>query len=275
MPCPSILSQIRSRAAVCLLAALVITPVAPTAQARATEDDENVDQVAREHYRRGEVAFKAGRFDQAYREWEEGYRISSRPLFLVNMAHAQRRRGDLRNARALYQRFLLVEPQTKMRRELETVIREIDSTLSVEPGRRPPAARAAGSATESSDAPSADVEGSAALAPPALGTTTTAGATTTATPPAAAEAPAVVPPPVAAPPVPLGRVSLSPPPDPPSLFDRPREDVRIASPPPIYKRWWFWAGAAGVVAAGVAAVLWLRPDPYTRNGSLGTIGTVP
>jgi hypothetical protein len=251
--------------------------VGSAASASAVEDDDvQVDQVAREHYRRGEAAFKAGRFDEAYRHWEEGYRLSSRPLFLVNMAHAQRRRGELRNARSLYQRFLLVEPQTKMRRELETVIREIDSTLGVEPGRRPPSEPAAPGTPPAAGGARAGDDASAGLAPPPLGTPgSSAPAATASAAPAPAETPAVVPPPVAPPPLPLGRPALAPPPEPPSLIDRPGEGARPSSQPPIYKRWWFWAGTGGVVAAGLAAVFLLRSAPYTRSGSLGTIGIAP
>jgi hypothetical protein len=198
------------------------------------------------------------------------------------MAHAQRRRGQLRNARALYQRFLLVEPQTKMRRELETVIREIDSTLSVEPGRSPTPGRAAPAAPPADDAARAEEGAAAGLAPAPLGTpegNPAAQATPAAAAPALPEAPAVVPPPVEAPPLPLGRLALAPPApaaEPPTLIDRPGEGARASTaPPPIYKRWWFWAGAGGALVAGVAAVLWLRPDAYTRSGSLGTIGTAP
>ena len=42
---------------------------------------------AREHFRRGKEAYAAQRFDDAYREFEAGYRLSSRPLFLFNMGH--------------------------------------------------------------------------------------------------------------------------------------------------------------------------------------------
>src|SRR5207247_2486267 len=80
----------------------------------------------------GDEAFKAGRFEDAYREWEAGYKLSGRPLFLLNMAHAERRRGQLQNAHALYQRYLVIEPETKLRGEVEGVLKEIEDALAAE-----------------------------------------------------------------------------------------------------------------------------------------------
>jgi tetratricopeptide (TPR) repeat protein len=97
-------------------------------------------QRAREHYRRGDEQFRAGRFDEAYAEWEAGYALSGRPLFLVNMAHAQRRRGDLGRARELYQQYLRVEPGSKVRADVEAVLREIDQALASREEAAPPAA---------------------------------------------------------------------------------------------------------------------------------------
>jgi hypothetical protein len=208
MPSPSILSgPRRARVLVALAAALALgVPLAPAAAA----DPPEVRQ-ARELFRSGEAAFKAGRFQEAYRAWEEGYKLSPRPLFLLNMAHAERRRGELAGARTLYKRYLLMEPETPLREEVEAVLQEIDSALGAAP---PPA--------------------SAATPPPLL------------SPPPVADAPPVV-----------------------NLQDA----AAPAARPPVYKRWWFWTGVGGAVAAGVLGVVLLRGgDSYTRSGSLGTIG---
>jgi tetratricopeptide (TPR) repeat protein len=122
-----------------LISALLVL-AAPAVQA-APAEDEGV-RAGREHYRKGEEAYNAGRFDDAYREFETGYATTARPAFLLNMAHTERRRGSLRNARALYLKFLLVEPQSKYRDEVQQVVRELDGALAAEEAaaatQRPP-----------------------------------------------------------------------------------------------------------------------------------------
>jgi hypothetical protein len=265
MPSRSIPSPSRLGAVVAVaLAAACLVPAAAAApdDSASPAGQGNTAARARAHYRKGEDAFKAGRFEEAYREWQLGLQLSNRPLFLVNMAHAQRRRGDLRNARALYQRFLLMEPQTKLRREVEAVLAEIDSTLAAEP---------AGLGVEprplEASAPEAAAPADAAEATPAPATPPPPAPDTAALTPNAA----IVPPPIAPPPL-LGLV----PPAAPPLIDRaaPPPDDR-ATARPIYRRWWFWASAGGALALGVAATFLLRGEAYARNGSIGTLGMPP
>jgi hypothetical protein len=171
---------------------------APRARAQTAERE------AREHYRRGKDAYAAQRFDDAYREFEAGYRLSTRPLFLFNMGHAKRRAGAPAEARALFRRFLELQPDSPHRGEVEAILRELEP---------PPS-------------------GPAPLAPPS--------------------------------PV------LSPPP--PSLVVVPPRTP--AEPPPSPRRWWLWAGAASALAAGVLAAFLARGhDSYTKQGSLGTLGS--
>jgi hypothetical protein len=241
MRCQSIRSR-NSRLAATLLAALLVGSAGPAPRAAESEDA----RLARELYRNGEEAFRAGRFEEAYQQWQQGYKLSSRPLFLLNMAHAQRRRGELNSARALYRRFLLVEPQSKLRAEVESVLEEIDLALAAEPG----------GVQRSDQAPA--TEPPPATAPPAA----------TTPPPAtpAVTAPPIAPLPIAAPP--LARpAALAP----PALVD---SAPPLSAPPdrPIYTRWWFWTGTGALLAAGVAGFFLLRADPYTKSGSIGTLG---
>jgi tetratricopeptide (TPR) repeat protein len=80
---------------------------------------------AREQFRQGQDAYGAGRYDDAYREFAAGYGLSHRPLFLLNMGHARRRSGATSDARALYQRFLQVQPESPYRSEVEAILREL------------------------------------------------------------------------------------------------------------------------------------------------------
>jgi tetratricopeptide (TPR) repeat protein len=136
----------RRRALRLVLAAAVAGTLWPAGRPLRAGESNETARKARELYQRGEEAFKAERFDEAFRHWQEGYQLSERPLFLLNMAQAQRRRGDLRSARSLYRRYLLVEPETKLRGDVEAILKEIDSSLADEDKAskppEPPAAEA-------------------------------------------------------------------------------------------------------------------------------------
>jgi hypothetical protein len=134
MPFPSIRSSREHPPGGLGLAAAVVALLGGTALA-APSESEAVRQ-AREHYKKGEEAYAAARWEDAYREFEAGYSLASKPVFLLNMAHSQRRRGDLRNARALYQKFLLVEPQSRYGSEVQQVIQELDAAIAAEDAAR-------------------------------------------------------------------------------------------------------------------------------------------
>jgi tetratricopeptide (TPR) repeat protein len=152
MPSPSILlppdrcaRRARRRPLLLLALALVLAAGVPALHggrpARAAESEDV--RKAREHYKSGDEAFKAGRYEEAYREWEAGFKLSGRPLFVVNMAHAERKRGELRHARALYQRYIVMEPTSKLRPEIEGVLKEIDDAIAAEDAAVKPAPVAA------------------------------------------------------------------------------------------------------------------------------------
>src|SRR4051812_5974092 len=108
---------------------------APSARAQSAELRE-----ARDHFRRGKEAYSAQRFEDAYREFEAGYRLSSRPLFLFNMGHARRRAGALGEARALFRRFLELQPDSPRRAEVEAILRELEPPPPPPPPAPPPPA---------------------------------------------------------------------------------------------------------------------------------------
>jgi tetratricopeptide (TPR) repeat protein len=181
--------------------------LAPPARAQTAELRE-----ARDHFRRGKEAYAAERFDEAYREFEAGYRLSDRPLFLLNMGHARRRAGAPVEASDLFHRFLERQPDSPHRAEVEAILRELE-------------------------------------------------------PPAGMPAPVAKPQPASPPAVPV----LQSPPPPSVVAVPPRA---LAESPPSPRRWWWWAGAGGALVAGVlVAVLAHGRDSYTKQGSLGTLGS--
>jgi tetratricopeptide (TPR) repeat protein len=241
MPCRSI----RSRSEVVLVAALAALLSARAADAA---DAKEAERQAREHYKKGSAAFDAGRFEEAFKEFQAGYELAPRPVFILNMAHAERRRGELRNARALYKKFLLVDPQSKFRGEVEGVLQELDGAIA------------------------AEETAAAKLQPPAANA---------APPPGVAPPPvAVAPPPPPAAPVPVVATPASaPPPAAPPPAPEPAVAATVTAPAPadegervpLHKRWWFWAGIGGVVVVGVTTALLLSHSSYVKDGSLGTL----
>ena len=194
---------------------------------------------ARELYKSGEKAFKAGKYEEALHDWETGYQLSNRPLFLLNMGHAERRRGQLANARTLYKRFLLMEPETKLRDEIEGVLAEIDSTLAADASGKSGSGPASAAVTPVPAVPTGDEGSTASFGPPS---------------PAALAAQVEG--------QPLATIGTTAP--------------AAEAPRPVWRRWWFWAGAGTVVAAAVVTTLLVRRgDSYDKAGSLGTLGSPP
>src|SRR4051812_37399458 len=105
----------------CFVLSLALLSASPAFRAVAQDGDppaaahSDAEREARAHYAQGQAAFNAGRYDQAVAEFEAGFAALPRPGFLLNIGHSERRRGNLRKARAAYKKFLLVEPTTKLR----------------------------------------------------------------------------------------------------------------------------------------------------------------
>jgi hypothetical protein len=198
------------------------------------------EQRARASYARGEMAFKSGRYQEALVAFEDGYASSPRPGFLLNIAHTWRKLGDLRQARAQYRKYLLIEPSSPLHDDLVALLAELDATIADEdrlaarpPGKSMAAATGAMAATRSPSIFAAgDPESS-------RGGETSASIDL------------------------VGHDGSS---------TAPAGD-RAA---PFYRRTWFWV-AVGVVAAGTGAGIYLWQHnsggaPFERSGNLGTLG---
>jgi tetratricopeptide (TPR) repeat protein len=108
-------------ATVALLASLI-----PAAAAAASA----AEREARSHFQTGEAHFKAGSFDEALKAYQAGYDVKPLPGFLINIAQCQRRLGDLKTARATYQKFVLVAPDSPLVPQVRSMIAEIDGLLA-------------------------------------------------------------------------------------------------------------------------------------------------
>jgi tetratricopeptide (TPR) repeat protein len=80
-----------------------------TTAAAAQEGD--VD-LAKAHYKTGQIYYAAGRYNEAAHEFEESYRLAKRPELLFNMGKAYDGLGDHARALTSYRRFMLRVPDS-------------------------------------------------------------------------------------------------------------------------------------------------------------------
>jgi len=113
------------------IAVVVATGLATTlAATRAAAASPEKERESRAHFQSGEAHFKASEFEEALAEYQAGYDAKPLPGFLVNIAQCQRRLGDLKTARATYQKFVLVAPDSPLVPQVRSMIAEIDNLLA-------------------------------------------------------------------------------------------------------------------------------------------------
>jgi hypothetical protein len=117
-------ARVAAFATLALLASLRFTADAAAAPTSETQ------RKARAHFQAGEERFKAGAFADALAEYQAGYDVLPLPGFLINVAQCQRRLGDLKTARATYQKFVLVAPDSPLLPQVKSMIAEIDGLLA-------------------------------------------------------------------------------------------------------------------------------------------------
>ena len=115
------------------LAGLSFAAMLTSAPARA---DEDATEQARQHYAKGKQAFDLGKWDDAIAEFEDAYRLRSDPTFLFNMAQAYRRKGDLQRALDLYKNYLIENPDSPKRNDIERRIRTLEKEMKNQPRPR-------------------------------------------------------------------------------------------------------------------------------------------
>jgi hypothetical protein len=201
------------------------------------------DKQARRAFQSAEAHFRAGRFADALADYQAGYEQSPRPGFLINIAQCHRRLGDLHKARATYQKFVMVAPDSPHVPEVKTLIGELDkliASLETEKRAREPDA----------PAPAPERETSVAETEP--------------------EAPAPASPaPLPAAPAPrpsADRDTL--------LVDSASGAAPPTAAPPPASRWWLWTAIGVAVAGGAATAFALTRSPDTTTVHEGTLGTL-
>ncbi len=95
------------------------------ARAAASASDRHLQAVARDHHRRGESLYVAERYAEALAEFRAGFAAMPLPGFLVNIGQCQRRLGDMVAARAAFERFLALAPDSPLAPEVRGLVREL------------------------------------------------------------------------------------------------------------------------------------------------------
>jgi hypothetical protein len=114
--------------ALAALGCVLVLAQAPAVSAQSPE----ARAEGRRRFESGEQYFQKGQYASALVEYEAGYQLTRLPGFLINIAHCHRLSGDHRRARAFYRKYLLVEPTSPRKAEVEEIIRKLDESLAGE-----------------------------------------------------------------------------------------------------------------------------------------------
>ena len=191
---------------------------------------------ARQHYRKATQLYEIGRWDEAIAEYEKAYALREDPSLLFNMAQTCRRKGDLKRALDLYKNYLVKEPESPLRGEVEDRIRTLKA--QVEQGEQSNEAQKPVAVAPPALVPVPPVvvpaSGPAPGAPPALAPASAAVQPLTSAPaPAASAPPAAAPAPVASQPPLAGTPAASPVPTAPAVYQPIYRPMPLAAPPAL------------------------------------------
>jgi tetratricopeptide (TPR) repeat protein len=126
-------ADLRNHVAVVLVAFAVGLICLPS-PVRAADD---ATEQARQHYQKGKQHFDLGKWDEAIAEFEEAYRLHSDPTLLFNLAQAHRRKGDLQRALDLYKNYIIGNPESPKREEIEKRIQTLEKEIKTTARRQP------------------------------------------------------------------------------------------------------------------------------------------
>jgi hypothetical protein len=109
--------------------AFLILVSAPSALLPQTASAADNTELARQHYKKASQLYDVGRFDEALAEYEKAYSLREDPSLLFNMAQTCRRKGDLKRAHDLYKNYLIKDPESPMRAEVESRIKALKAQI--------------------------------------------------------------------------------------------------------------------------------------------------
>jgi hypothetical protein len=249
--------------ALLLTATVAVGSVSPVTRAFAAGPDEGTatSSEAKRHYEEGTKAFNLGEFPRAIAEFKATYNAKPDPLLLYNIAQSYRLAGDAGQALFFYKSFLRNMPGATNRKEVEAQIRKLEKQLQQqgqadEPKREPVAPMPLGPPPISNlTSPAPPPPTPVPLTPPLGATAIRSTEAVASAQPEPVRAPTIAAPPAT--PAPTPEINLTTPAPAPQEGDR-----------PIYKKWWFWAGAAGaLVIIGAIGAANAKKAPSTTYGT--------
>ena len=117
---------------VALTAALVVA-IPATSRAQDAEDAE-ITKMAKEHYRLGVEAFKAGKYADAVKELKKAYLLKRLPPILSQIAKTYEKLNDLDNAIYYYKKYLAeAAPDAKDRDEIKKALIDVQARKDAPP----------------------------------------------------------------------------------------------------------------------------------------------
>jgi tetratricopeptide (TPR) repeat protein len=228
-------------------------------------------QEAKARYTTGQSHYNLNEFQEALQDFKEAYRLFPDPVFLFNVAQCERQLGNLDEAIKFYRSYLRNKPRAPNRQEVERRIDEMQAAIDAKKvaSEKPPL-NLVPPATGDEPHVSAPVPSTTATVAPT--SQTVAAPVPTATPAAAPAAPT---------PLSLLPVTVEPAASDDTQTNGPRTDLvaQTSSPAPaaspaFYQRWWFWTGAA-VVVAGVGVGVYAIMSRGGNGAPSAKLGTQP
>jgi tetratricopeptide (TPR) repeat protein len=105
-----------------------VTASPPAAPAAAAEPTPEAKEAARVAYGKGQTAFAAGRYDEARIAFEEAFAAVPNPIVLLSVSESRAKLGQLKEATAALERYLVLRPDAPDRADVEAKIKALGST---------------------------------------------------------------------------------------------------------------------------------------------------
>lgn len=118
-------SAISPAAAIAITTVLAFFSVSSASAAEGAAPSAADLDLAKAHYRTGELNYQNGKFSDAAKEFEEAYRLTTRPELLYNMGKSYDGAGDMRGALSVYRRFLETVKESPDRPFVERRVEEL------------------------------------------------------------------------------------------------------------------------------------------------------
>lgn len=216
-----------ARRIVAAAATFLVVAASTGVHARPSGFDPDTESKARALFDEAERDFGRGRFEEALAGYERAFAVMPLPAFLFNMGQCARNLGRYEDARALYRRYLLLDPGAANRPVVDDLIAEMDRKLHDEKRKSALVLTSAPAHVAPSNARASVLQAQAnGRGSPLVPATSSNGQVATTA----------------------------------EIQSLARTDEQRS----ILRRPWFWA-AVGVVAAGTAALIIVGRDPDPRS----------